>query len=315
MKHTATQALVTIAIAAAIVVAVKVIQARAMEPKQEYWLPQEGTNLTTTIAGDWCMFSETKANPRVPSGRSQHYKPPQPGCSGVTVSGNSFNWTNGLTCTATHVNKWWKNAESWSAWRVSATCQSTRVSPTQYEFEFIHADPGPRPAGCLQSEGCEWWPSLIISTAPFIPDSVRNVGVSPPADSTPKSEAKPKDKDEEPPPPTPQIGERVTTEFFDYVRKKRGFDCQQAIKRHAEYGIRSPGALYGTNSGDSVFFHLRFSRKSRTVDGDGNMDLAGDEAEAQNGIGNWVGVKYICTVNVRTLEVRDTMLTRGRFVD
>jgi len=296
--------------------------AGSAQAANESWLPQEGVNLPTMIAGDWCMFSKMEANPRAPLGRSEHYKPPQPGCGGVTISGNGFSWTNGLTCTVTHVSKWWKNIDSWSAWRISATCQSAKVSPTQYEFEFIHTDLGPRPEWCKESDGCGWWPSLVIGTAPFVPDKVRNDlsadAVSPKSEPEANSEPKAQPKDEKeklPPPPTPKVGESISKEYFDYVRKERGFDCQEAIKRHAEYGIRSPGALYGTNSSDSVFFHLRFSRMSVRVSGDGNMTLAGDEAEAQNGIGNWVGVKYTCTVNVNTLELRDTTLTRGRFVD
>jgi hypothetical protein len=283
---------------------------------EQYWLPQEGVSLPTTIAGDWCMFAERKADPSIPEGRSQSYKPE--GCNSMTVSESGLSWpSTGMTCVPTHVSAWWKNVERWNAWRVSATCQSAKVSPTKYEFEFIHVIPGPRPASCLKSKGCEWWPSLIISTAPFIPDEVRNAIVAPAplAETTTKSkpavEARP--KDEKPPPPIPAVGEKITTEFFRYVKDKKHFDCQEAVKKRAEYGIRSPGVLYGTNYNADAF--LRFSRMSARVDGDGNMDLAGDEAEAQNAAGSWVGVKYVCTVNVETLEVRDVTLMRRRFVD
>jgi hypothetical protein len=125
-------------------------------------------------------------------------------------------------------------------------------------------------------------------------------------------EAKPKEE-KVLPPPTPAIGEKISTEYFQYIKKERHWQCQEAIIRHAEYGIRAPGLLYGTNYNDDVY--LRFTRMSPIVNGDGNKLLAGDEAEAQNAAGTWVGVKYTCTVNVNTLEVRDVFSARGRFTN
>jgi len=115
------------------------------------------------------------------------------------------------------------------------------------------------------------------------------------AEEAKAEEAKPK---EEPPPPTPAIGEEVSKQ----------------IKRHAEYGIRAPGIVYGTNYNDDILF-LRFTHMSRRVDGDGNIFIGGDKAEAQNAAGAWVQVKYTCTVNVKTFAVRDASLDRGRFID
>jgi hypothetical protein len=129
----------------------------------------------------------------------------------------------------------------------------------------------------------------------------------------PQQQAKEEKKEPPPPPPTPAIGEKISSEYFQYIKKQRHWECQEAIVRRAEYGIRAPGLIYGTSYNADVY--LRFSRMSVMVDGDGNMNLAGDEAEAQNGAGTWVGVKYFCTINVNTLEVRDVALLRGRFID
>ena len=70
--------------------------------------------------------------------------------------------------------------------------------------------------------------------------------------------------------------------------------------------IRAPGVLYGTGTGNDAF--LRFSRMRRTVDRDWTIDIAGDEAEAQNAAGTWVPVKYICTIDVRTFAVNDVSM-------
>src|ERR1700757_1824728 len=61
MKHTATQALVTIAIALAIVVIIKAIQARAA-----------GDNLHSEVIGTWC--SETRAGPSGPDNREWYIR-------------------------------------------------------------------------------------------------------------------------------------------------------------------------------------------------------------------------------------------------
>ena len=131
------------------------------------------------------------------------------------------------------------------------------------------------------------------------------------AEEAKAEEAKPK---EEPPPPTPAIGEEVSYDFFKYLDGKANYECSKQIKRHAEYGIRAPGIVYGTNYNDDILF-LRFTHMSRRVDGDGNIFIGGDKAEAQNAAGAWVQVKYTCTVNVKTFAVRDASLDRGRFID
>ena len=38
----------------------------------------------------------------------------------------------------------------------------------------------------------------------------------------------------------------------------------------------------------------------------------GDQAEAQNGLGNWMRVTYSCTVNIDTKTVTDASLDNGR---
>ncbi len=107
-----------------------------------------------------------------------------------------------------------------------------------------------------------------------------------PPPSVPKSASSaPEKKEPPPPPPTPAVGEDVSQEYFRYLEREVSFDCQQQIKALVKYDIRSPGTFYGTNSGDWAI--LRFDRWSKRVATDGTIRMAGDDAEAQNGLGNW----------------------------
>ena len=59
-------------------------------------------------------------------------------------------------------------------------------------------------------------------------------------------------------------------------------------------------------------FLLRFTRWSKSVANDGTITMRGDQAEAQNGLGNWMRVTYSCTVNIDTKTVTDASLDNGR---
>jgi hypothetical protein len=61
-----------------------------------------------------------------------------------------------------------------------------------------------------------------------------------------------------------------------------------------------------------MFFLLRFDRWSKLVGNDNTIRIAGDAAEAQNGLGNWVRANYSCTVNIDTKTVMDVTLNDGR---
>jgi hypothetical protein len=133
---------------------------------------------------------------------------------------------------------------------------------------------------------------------------------SAPAATAPVAAAEPPKKKE--PPPTPRSGEQVSSDFFDYIHAETSYDCVQAIKRFVKYDIRSPGALWGKNTGDSMLFLLRMSRVSKKVAADNTIMLAGDEAEAQNGFGNWVRVSYTCTINLADKSVKRASIENGR---
>ena len=120
------------------------------------------------------------------------------------------------------------------------------------------------------------------------------------------------DSTEKPEPARPAVGEEVSEEYFKWLNSKMGFDCQQQIKRLVRNDMRSPGAFSGTNSMDSVFFLLRFDRWSKHVAKDGTIRMRGDQAEAQNGMGNWMRVTYSCTVNIDSKTVTDASLDNGR---
>jgi hypothetical protein len=121
-----------------------------------------------------------------------------------------------------------------------------------------------------------------------------------------------KEEEKKPPPPVPYAGQEVSKEFFDYIYPEMAYGCVEAIKRFVKYDIRSPGALYGTNNGDSAFFLLRMSRVSKRVANDGSITMAGDEAEAQNGFGNWKRISYTCTVDPVNKLVKHATLSDGR---
>lgn len=114
-----------------------------------------------------------------------------------------------------------------------------------------------------------------------------------------------------PPPPTPKPGEVVTEEYFKhFVTAEVMVACANEIRRLVKYDIRSPGTFYGTNSGQWAI--LRFDRWGKHVDKDNNVLIAGDEAEAQNGFGNWLRINYSCWVNVATKKPVHAMLDQGR---
>jgi hypothetical protein len=114
-----------------------------------------------------------------------------------------------------------------------------------------------------------------------------------------------------PPPPTPDPVQEVTEEYFRHLNHDDvHFECDQAIKRLVKYDIRSPGVLYGTNTGMWAF--LRFDRWSKRVANDNTIKIYGDEAEAQNGFGNWVRINYSCTIDLGTKKVLRATLDNGR---
>ena len=118
--------------------------------------------------------------------------------------------------------------------------------------------------------------------------------------------------EEKPEPTRPAVGQEVSEEYFDWINSKMQFECQQRIKQIVHYDMRTPGIFSGTNSTDSVFFLLRFSRWSKFVADDNTIRIRGDEAEAQNGFGAWMRVNYSCTVNINTKTMVDVSLNDGR---
>jgi hypothetical protein len=119
----------------------------------------------------------------------------------------------------------------------------------------------------------------------------------------------------EPEPARPKPGQEVSEEYFKWLERKVGFDCQQQIKRGVAYNMRSEGILYGTNEMDSIKFILRFDRWSKLVSNENTITIAGDKAEIQNGLGNWVRASYRCKANIDTKTVVDASVSSGRLPD
>jgi hypothetical protein len=112
------------------------------------------------------------------------------------------------------------------------------------------------------------------------------------------------------PPPIPKIGEDVSEKYFNYINTEMLSKCDKELRRLIKYDIRTPGIFWGTNSGQKA--SLRYTRWSARVAQDGTIRLAGDEAEAQNGLGNWVPINYSCTVDVATKTVRSAVINPGK---
>ena len=117
---------------------------------------------------------------------------------------------------------------------------------------------------------------------------------------------------ENPEPTRPMLGQEVSEEYFDWIDHEMVFKCEQQIKRLVRYDMRTPGIFSGTNSMDEQFFLLRFDQWSERVASDGTITMFGDEAEAQNGFGNWIKAHYSCTVNINTATVTDASIGNGR---
>jgi hypothetical protein len=113
-------------------------------------------------------------------------------------------------------------------------------------------------------------------------------------------------------PPTPKIGEDVGQEYFRYIERKMSYECGKELYRLIKYEIRAPGIFWGKNSGQNAAFLLSYTRFSSRVAEDGTIRLLGDEAEAKNGLGNWMPIKYSCTVDVASQSVRNATIEAGK---
>jgi hypothetical protein len=106
-----------------------------------------------------------------------------------------------------------------------------------------------------------------------------------------------------------QRGEKTPDELFIAVNREVGIDCAKNIRKLVRYDIRSPGIVYGKNSGEAAI--LRFTKFSARVSEKGTISLYGDDAEAQNGFGNWLRVNYSCEINLANKHIVDVKMDFG----
>jgi hypothetical protein len=99
----------------------------------------------------------------------------------------------------------------------------------------------------------------------------------------------------EPEVPFPGPGEEVTDKFATKLQNNVTGQCQFAVKESAN-NLRW---TYG-------WLTLAFPRVDKRVAPDNTVTLYGDEAEAQNRLGNWVRVNYSCTVSLEDLKAGRT---------
>src|SRR5262245_32331722 len=76
--------------------------------------------------------------------------------------------------------------------------------------------------------------------------------------------------------------------------------CRRAIENSAKYDLRWTDSIWGRPKFNSI--------TTTPV----QIIFLGDEAEAQNGFGNWVRVRYSCSYDLNTKTVRGASLIQGR---
>jgi hypothetical protein len=129
---------------------------------------------------------------------------------------------------------------------------------------------------------------------------------SAPSTSTQAEKPKPKEKEVIPPPGT---GEVITEAYYKQVWDDALMVCKKAVERSATYDLRwTKIGVFGTPL-------PMFDRWNKHQRQDGHILFYGDEAEAQNGLGNWVRVNYRCEFDPAEKKVMDAQLNQGRMRD
>jgi hypothetical protein len=113
------------------------------------------------------------------------------------------------------------------------------------------------------------------------------------------------DANKPPPPPvvTPAAGEKVSEAYYQNVVRDALSPCSRAIEKSAKYDLRWSS---------SFLVMLRFSHYSTYRQRDGTLILSGDDAEAQNGFGNWVRIHYSCSFDPETKTVSNVTMDSGK---
>jgi hypothetical protein len=145
---------------------------------------------------------------------------------------------------------------------------------------------------------------VVIAVAVFNSGDKTADQSGPSASATTQPE-KPKPKEIIPP---PAIGEEVPEAYYKQVKDDAWWDCMKAVERSAKYDLRWTKTFLGTQL-------PTFDRWNKYQRQDGHVVLYGDEAEAQNGIGNWVRVNYRCEFDPAAKRVVEVELNQGRLRD
>jgi len=103
-------------------------------------------------------------------------------------------------------------------------------------------------------------------------------------------------------PAKPTAGQEVSEEYVNYVIRERegGWNCKQAVEKSAKYDIKWKSWGYG------------FDYWNKYARNDGYLRISGDDAEAQNGFGNWVRANYSCTYDPENKTVINVTLDAGK---
>ena len=110
----------------------------------------------------------------------------------------------------------------------------------------------------------------------------------------------------------PQVGPGSFTRLLPAHFRPDGLSMPGSDQGSRQKRYPRPWDSDGTSSSRDMTFLLRMSRWSGKVSPNNTILIAGDEAEAQNGLGNWLRVNYTCTVDLSNNTVKHATLNQGR---
>jgi hypothetical protein len=100
---------------------------------------------------------------------------------------------------------------------------------------------------------------------------------------------------------TPSVGEELKDGYLKYVKDHRqgNENCKKAIADMAKYDIKWTD-------------RTEFQYVNKYARMDGYVLLSGDNAQAQNGFGNWIRVNYKCLYDPTSKRVIEATMNNGR---
>jgi hypothetical protein len=137
---------------------------------------------------------------------------------------------------------------------------------------------------------CIWAGFLLIGLVAVLSGPLKSQSTTPVAAQAAPATAK------------PMAGQEVSEKYRDHVfiEGHAGWKCKKAIENAAKYDVRWTS------------WFSDFSRWNKYARADGYIRFSGDDAEAQNGFGNWVRANYSCLFDPATSTVISVSIEPGK---